>query len=1308
VNAPQYEFSIDVGGTFTDCIEHSSSTIKRHKLLSSGRTLGKIEKIAAKAIHDPLRVDDPVGFWVGTQLSVINEKDAAGNNVNGIDDHTIRTIIASDTAGTLTLDSPLPTSVIGESYEIRTELSAPIIGIHHLLGIPLNESLPPINLRLGTTRGTNALLTRTGAKTALVTTVGFKDLLEIGNQNRPKLFELNIQKTAPLITTSIEINERIDTHGNILQSIDRDQIRRQLAKLFSEGIESLAVCLLNSFVNPEHEQVIAEIANEIPFASVSISSRVSPLIKIIPRADTTVLDAYLNPVLNNYLEQLRADLHVDSNMRFLTSAGGLIPADQFSGKDSILSGPAGGVVGFSQAAKRAGYEQAIGFDMGGTSTDVSRFSRTYEYEYETEKSGVRIVTPMMAIETVAAGGGSICRFDGIKLTVGPASAGADPGPACYGKQGPLTVTDLNLIVGKLSSANFPIPLHKDAALAKLKELHSTIEVESYCNHDPIELAEGYLEIANTNMAQAIRTVSIARGYAPEQYLLVSFGGAGSQHACSIADSLGMKTILIHPDAGILSAVGIGHAEMTHQCQQGVYETLNDELLDDISCSIHELACQAIEAVKKADVSAHSIEVTVSSEIRFTGVEQAIVIPLDTYTATETLTDNLSANNLISLFHIRHKQRYGYTHPDKSLELATIRITARGKSSQPDMQSEKVAVVSVEPLASQRVRFAGHWIDTPLFRRVDLPLGAVVTGPAIISEAHCTTVVNPNWIATLLDQGELLLESQTNPDRSHIVPTTTNTDIEPDPIQLEIFNNHFAAIAKQMGITLQNTSSSVNVRERLDFSCAIFTSNGELVVNAPHIPVHLGAMGETVQAIIAEQLGNSAGIHAGDVFVTNDPYRGGSHLPDITVVTPVFNDDALLFFTASRAHHSEIGGITPGSMPPFSTTLAEEGVLIRSFKLLTAGQSHEDTLLHILGDHPFPSRTPEINLADIRAQVAANQQGVDDLQQLLDTTGQQHVLAYMQFIQSAAELKTRQAIEALADGVYGHTDFLDEHAAGHHEAQIKVTITVECDNITFDFAGTSDVLPSNLNANSAIVTAAVMYVMRCLINEDIPLNAGILKPVKILIPQCMLNPDDHEDPQQCPAIVGGNVETSQRIVDVLIGALSLAAGSQGTMNNLLFGDDNFGYYETICGGAGATADTAGASAVHTHMTNTRITDPEILERRYPVRLDEFSIRRDSGGKGKHAGGDGITRRITFLAPLTVSLLSSRRGEFTPAGKASGGNGKAGVNLLRRADGSEQLLAGCEQCSVEAGDQITIKTPGGGAWGDGVIEHGTEAD
>ena len=1284
MTAPQYEFSIDVGGTFTDCIEHSTSTIKRHKLLSSSHTLGKIKALAAEAILDPLRVDDPVGFWVGTQLSVI-------------DGDTERTIIASDSTGRLTLDSPLPNSVIGQSYEIRAELSAPIIGIHHVLGIPLNESLPPINLRLGTTRGTNALLTRTGSKTALVTTVGFKDLLEIGNQNRPKLFELNIQKTIPLITTSIEINERIDTHGNILQSIDRDQVRRQLARLFAEGIESLAVCLLNSFVNPEHERVIAEVATEFPFASVSISSRVSPLIKMVPRADTTVLDAYLNPVLTNYLEQLRANLHVDSNVRLLTSAGGLIAADLFSGKDSILSGPAGGVVGFSQAAKRAGYKQAIGFDMGGTSTDVSRFDGTYEYEYETIKSGVRIVTPMMAIETVAAGGGSICSFDGIKLTVGPASAGADPGPACYGKQGPLTVTDLNLILGKLPVAEFPIPLDKDAAVAKLKELHSTIEAETCYQHDPIALAEGYLEIANTNMAQAIRTVSIARGYAPEQYLLVSFGGAGSQHACSIADSLGMKTILIHPQAGILSAVGIEQAEITHQCQRGIYETLNDELLDDISSSIQELASQAIKTVKEADILEHRIEVTVSSEIRFAGVDQAIVIPLVTSAATDALTDNLSANDLISQFHIRHQQRYGYTHPHKSLELATIRITARGKSPQPDVQSKKVAGVSVDPTESQRVRFDGQWVDTPLFRRVDLPLGAVIPGPAIISEPHCTTVVNPNWTATLLSQGELLLESQASPSISHIVPTTTDTDIEPDPIQLEIFNNHFAAIAKQMGLTLQNTSSSVNVRERLDFSCAIFTSNGELVVNAPHIPVHLGAMGETVRAIIAEQLDNSEGIHAGDVFITNDPYRGGSHLPDITVVTPVFNHDELLLFTASRAHHSEIGGIAPGSMPPFSTTLAEEGVLIRSFKLLTAGQSHEDKLLHILGDHPFPSRTPEVNLADVRAQVAANQQGVNDLQQLLDTTGQQHVLAYMQFIQSAAELKTRQAIEALADGVYSHTDFLDEHAAGHHEAQIKATITVEGDNITFDFAGTSDVLPSNLNANSAIVTAAVMYVMRCLINEDIPLNAGVLKPVTILIPRCLLNPSDHENPQQCPAIVGGNVETSQRIVDVLIGALGLAAGSQGTMNNLLFGDDNFGYYETICGGAGATADAAGASAVHTHMTNTRITDPEVLERRYPVRLNEFSIRRGSGGVGKHAGGDGVIRHITFLAPLTVSLLSNRRGEFTPTGMAGGGNGKAGANLLRRADGSEQRLAGCEQCSVAAGDQITIKTPGGGAWG-----------
>ena len=1008
MTAPQYEFSIDVGGTFTDCIEHSSSTIKRHKLLSSGCTLGRITTLTAAVILDPLRVDDPSGFWVGTLLSVINDKDSAENNINGIGDDIQRTIIASDSSGTLTLDSPLPSSVIGQSYEIRAELSAPIIGIHHVLGIPLNESLPPINLRLGTTRGTNALLTRTGAKTALVTTAGFQDLLEIGNQNRPELFELNIQKTVPLITASIEINERIDTDGNILNPIDRDQVRRQLAQLFTEGIESLAVCLLNSFVNPEHERVIAEIATEFPFASVSISSSVSPLIKLVPRADTTVLDAYLNPVLTNYLKQLRTYLHTDSNVRLLTSAGGLIAAELFSGKDSILSGPAGGVVGFSHAAKKAGYQQAIGFDMGGTSTDVSRFGGSYEYEYETIKSGVRIVTPTMAIETVAAGGGSICGFDGIKLTVGPASAGADPGPACYGKQGPLTVTDLNLVLGKLPVADFPIPLDKDAALAKLKELHSTIEIETCCQHDTIELAEGYLEIANTNMAQAIRTVSIARGYAPEQYLLVSFGGAGSQHACSIAESLGMKTILIHPEAGILSAVGIEQAELTHQCQQGIYKTLNDELLDDISSSIQELARQAIKAVQETDILEHHIEVTVSSEIRFAGIDQAIEIPLATYMATDRLPVHLPADDLIARFHSRHEQRYGYTHPQKFLELATIRITARGKSLQSDTPSNKLASVSVNPMESQQSRFDGQWVDTPLFRRVDLPLGAVITGPAIISESHCTTVVNPDWTATLLSQGELLLESQACPNSLRVMPSTTDADGKPDPIQLEIFNNHFAAIAKQMGITLQNTSSSVNVRERLDFSCAIFTSKGELVVNAPHIPVHLGAMGETVRAIIAEQLADSQGIQAGDVFITNDPYRGGSHLPDITVVTPVFDDEALLFFTASRAHHSEIGGITPGSMPPFSTTLAEEGVLIRTFKLLTAGQSHEDKLLQILDDHPFPSRTPQVNLADIRAQIAANQQGVNELQQLLDSTGQQHVLVYMQFIQSAAELKTRQS------------------------------------------------------------------------------------------------------------------------------------------------------------------------------------------------------------------------------------------------------------------------------------------------------------
>ncbi len=1275
------EFWIDVGGTFTDCIGHflqsGDAVYTRHKLLSSGLTPGTIESLNGTVLFDPLRIGDPSGFWAGAEITV------SGKSVS--DSQTWK-IVDSEDHGKLTLDTPLPTSLLHRHYEIHSDLQAPLIGIHYLLGIPLRDTLPPISLRLGTTRGTNALLTRGGAKTALLTTAGFKDILEIGNQDRPNLFELNIQKPLPLFTTAIEIQERIDSSGNILQPIDPQQVRKQLLDLHRQGIESLAICLLNAYANSEHEEVIAAIAREIPFLAISVSSTVSGLMKLVSRADTTVLDGYLNPVLSEYIERIRNTLHPNSNMRLLTSAGGLAAADAFHGKDSILSGPAGGVIGFSQAARMAGYERAIGFDMGGTSTDVTRFDGAVEYEYETRKAGVRIVTPMLAIETVAAGGGSICSFDGVKLRVGPASAGADPGPACYGKQGPLTVTDLNLVLGKIQTQYFPIPLNKQAALDRLQTLAMEIEQSTGIIYQPVELAEGLLEIANTNMTQAIRTVSVARGYDPQDYLLVSFGGAGSQHACTIAHSLNIHSILIHPDAGILSARGLGQAQTEQHTQFGVYQPLTDKVLGKIRADILDAIDQTTSALLNENVLSKSIETTIHGEIRMLGVEATIIVEFP----PENTDTDWNVAPLAAQFHRQHQRRYGYTHSDIPLELATIRVTARSTSKSPDLPSVKMDPVTAVSLASEQVRFSGTWMETPVFDRDALQSGSVISGPAIIVEANSTIVIEPRWTASLLSQNEFLLEyHDTQPTLSH----HSKGELTANPVQLEIYNHHFVAIARQMGITLQHTASSVNVRERLDFSCAIFTADGQLVVNAPHIPVHLGAMGVTIQAILEEH----PGMEPGDVWVTNDPYRGGSHLPDLTVITPVFEDARLVFFTAISAHHAEIGGITPGSMPPFSKSLAEEGVLLRAFKLVENGVTREPVFVEKLTHHPYPSRSPDVNLADIRAQMAANQQGARDLQQLIHDRGLPQVIAYMKFIQDAAEQKTRQAITALPDGTHRSSDFLDADATTGQPATIAVAVTVQGDSLTVDFTGTSPVLPSNLNANPAIVTAAVMYVLRCLINEDIPLNAGVLKPVQIVIPPSLLNPTGQENPHDCPAIAGGNVETSQRIVDVLIAALQLSAASQGTMNNLLFGNEHFGYYETICGGAGATPDAIGASAVHTHMTNTRITDPEVLEHRYPVRLEEFSIRHGSGGKGKYKGGDGVVRRITFLQPLTVSLLTQRRGSFPPPGAAGGGPGQVGVNQLIHTGGREQSLGGCEQIDVQCGDQLMIQTPGGGAWG-----------
>jgi 5-oxoprolinase (ATP-hydrolysing) len=1274
MSAELWEFWIDVGGTFTDCFgRRPDGALLRHKLLSSGVIKGIVAGGSTRrVIVDPARGTDPAHFWRSWRFELI---DAQGSLLG-------ESVVAESggVTGRLELATPLTVDPTPESrYELSSPTEAPLVAIRYLLGLAPEEAVPPVRIRLGTTRGTNALLTRRGARVALVTTRGFGDVLTIGYQNRPRLFDLSIHKAAPLAATSVEIDERVAADGTVLRAPNRLEIRRQLARLRSAGIESLAIALLHAVAQPAHEQLVAEIAREVGFDEISLSSEVAPLVKLVPRADTTTVDAYLNPVLRCYVAALRQSLP-GSELQILTSAGGLIAAERFAGKDSILSGPAGGVVGFSRVAQAAGAQRAIGFDMGGTSTDVSRFDGTFDFEYETEKAGVRIVAPMLAIETVAAGGGSICRFDGVKLVVGPDSAGADPGPACYGRGGPLTITDANFYLGRIPAEHFPFVLSREAVEGRLQEIAERLTAAG----TPLalaDLAEGFVRLSNAHMAKAIRSISLAKGYDARGYLLVPFGGAGGQHACALAAELQMPRILCHPDAGLLSAYGMGLADVTRHRARGIYQPYSAATVAGLETCFAAIVLEALAEVIAEGVASDRIAIRRSLEMRYQGVEQSIVIHTP------------YGSDYAATFAAEHHKLYGYVHAGRALEIVAARVEVCGRSSMSPPASHPVAPHSPAAAAHAPIYWSGRWHQAQVFTRQQLTPGDAISGPALIAEASSTTVIDPGWRAAVLSQGELLLEralEQTGEPASQIATHSNaahRTDAA-DPVLLEIFNHRLAGIADEMGLTLRHTASSVNVKERLDFSCAIFTAAGDLVVNAPHIPVHLGAMGETVRRVLAD----NPQLRPGDVLVTNDPYHGGSHLPDVTVITPVHDAlGQLRFFTASRAHHAEIGGIAPGSMPPGSRNLAEEGVVIRNFHLFTAGEPHWDELGELLAAGPYPSRDVATNLADITAQVAANRRGARDLDLLVERESWPVVLAYMEHIQHAAAEKVGRALARFEPGTRHFVDHLDDGSP------IAVTIQLAGGRAVFDFAGTGPVLPGNLNANRAITTSAVMYVLRTLVDEDIPLNQGVLRPVEIRLPECLLNPPEQPRPEQCAAVAGGNVETSQRVVDVLLGALGLAAASQGTMNNTIFGNERFGYYETVCGGAGATEHAAGASAVHTHMTNTRLTDPEIFERRYPVRLWEFAIRRDSSGAGAQPGGEGAVRRIEFLEPLDVSLVTSRRGPYRPYGLHGGEPGALGRNTLLRADGSREPLPAQTQFRAAPGDQLLLETPGGGGWG-----------
>ncbi len=1270
-----WKFAIDVGGTFTDCIGVSpAGELSRLKVLSSGSTGGAIDRWdGPAAIFDPLRTEVDQ-FWDSAGLSLL---DAGGRCVWS---STVQAFSSNGGRIELSDDAPADVARSATGYELATTLQAPVLAIHRLLGTPLSGALPPAIVHLGTTRGTNALLTRRGARTALVTTRGFGDLLRIGDQTRPDLFALTVRRRQPLCEIAVEIDERILADGTVEVPIDERAVREQLAKLRRRGIKSIAICLMHGYQYPQHEQVIGRVARQTGWDEVCLSSETAPLIKILNRAETTVLDAWLNPVLRTYLDEVETTLGPAAHVRYMTSAGRLVSRSRFSGKDSLLSGPAAGVVGAAHVARRFGFERAIGFDMGGTSTDVSRYDGQYELEYESMKAGVRVMTPVMSIETVAAGGGSICQFDGTRLVVGPDSAGADPGPACYGRGGPLTVTDVNLFLGRIDPEQFPFPLHESATQRRIAELQQEMQQAGF-RRTREEIAAGTLEIANHQMAEAIRNVSVSRGFDPRQYPLVAFGGAAAQHGCAVAELLGIRTILIDSQASILSAVGL------HLAEQGSYQVESVmQLLDEHSQALLEPVFQRLRQLALCELTTESPELDpqqvrfrCSLDVRYAGTEP-----------TESI-DYATGMDLVTAWQTRHRLRYGYVQ-QRRIEIVAARVEATwpGIRLSGDRSANPSDPPPPLPNSRKPVHIHGNAMIVPEYRLAGLQPGQQLTGPAIIPDQMTTTVLLPDWTCQIGSERRLLLRYQpaSDPSSGEAAAVASGQASDPDPVRLEIFNRHFESIATQMGTVLQRTASSVNVKERLDFSCALFTGHGDLVVNAPHIPVHLGAMSETIRNTIRL----NPVVRPGDSLVTNDPYAGGSHLPDVTVMTPVFDAAGaeLLFWVASRAHHAEIGGIAPGSMPATARTLGEEGVLIDNFKLVEGGIPRLDELQALLSAGPAPSRTPLENIRDIQAQLAANRCGELALAKLVHQYSVQEVTDYMRHIQAAAESRVRWRLARQGAGEYR---FVDQMDSGQ---KIVLNVNIDNESIVFDFTGTDPVAANNLNANRAIVSAAIMYSLRVMAGNDIPLNQGMMQPVQLVLPDCFLNAKPAMRRADSPPIVGGNVETSQRIVDVIFGALNLAAASQGTMNNWLVGDESFGYYETVGGGSGATAEGPGASAVHCHMSNTRLTDPEVLENRYPLILREFAVRSGSGGTGRHGGGHGMVRQIEFLAPLTLSLLTSRRNS-RPWGLAAGGAGAAGENWLMGQDGSSRRLPATCQVQVRAGDALRLLTPGGGGWG-----------
>ncbi len=1183
---------------------------------------------------------------------------------------TFTDVVAKHPDGTLMTHKLL--SENPENYK-----DAAIQGIRELLQLEKNAAIPDgviENVKMGTTVATNALLERKGDRTLYVTTKGFGDALRIGYQTRPKLFDRHIVLPELLYEEMLEVDERVSGLGEVVTTLDEDDARLGMEEAFNKGIRSVAIAFMHGYRYPAHEERVAELAREVGFTQISVSNKVSPLMKLIARGDTTVVDAYLSPILRRYVDQVAEELGQGPRLMFMQSNGGLTDARMFQGKDAILSGPAGGVVGMVRTASMSGYTKIIGFDMGGTSTDVAHYNGEFERSFETMVAGVRMRAPMMHIHTVAAGGGSVLHFDGSRYRVGPDSAGANPGPASYRRGGPLTVTDCNVMLGKIQPFYFPKVFGPDGdrsldetpvregfvSLAEAIEAATGQPVPS-----PESVAEGFLRIAVENMANAIKRISVQRGYDVTQYTLNCFGGAGGQHACLVADALGMKRVFLHPFAGVLSAYGMGLADVRVIREYQVEKPFDDDAHIVVSETCAGLVAEVKQEVLMQGVLAAHISVIRKVHLRYEGTD------------TSLLVDAGSDEDMKKAFEKAHRQQFGFIAEGRSLIIEAVSVEAVGVTeplTDPSVESPERVSAPV-PLDTVRMYGGGKYLQAPLYSREGMVAGQRIEGPAIITESTGTVIVEEGWAADINTRQHLILNRYKERPKAEAI----GTDV--DPVMLEVFNNLFMSIAEQMGATLANTSYSVNIKERLDFSCAIFDAEGQLVANAPHIPVHLGSMGDSVKTVIREQ---KVDMRPGNVYMLNAPYNGGTHLPDVTVITPVFDGEEVLFYVGSRGHHADIGGRTPGSSPPDSKHIEEEGVLIDNFLLMEEGRLRESETRQLLLSGKYPCRNVEQNMADLTAQIAANETGLRELVKMIDHFGLDVVQAYMGHVQDNAEESVRRVLDVLKDGEFTYP--MD----GGSCIQVRLSVDKAARKARIDFTGTSAQNSGNYNAPTAVCKAAVLYVFRTLVDDDIPLNEGCLKPLDIIIPsRTMISPE------YPAAVISGNTEVSQAITDALFGALGILASSQGTMNNFVYGNDVYQNYETICGGTGAGPDHDGTSGVHSHMTNTRMTDPEVVEHRFPVRVERFSLRKGSGGSGRYSGGNGVVRSLRFLQPMTATILSSHR-STDPYGLSGGGPGKRGQNSVIRANGETAEVRGNDEVKMEAGDIFIIKTPGGGGF------------